>query len=1046
MPAFRDSTFSYETTTTDAGLVIPVCANETNDLLIAVCIADTGALTTFTATPPSGWSILDEFYNSTPVIIYMKISGGSETDLTIASTTHATTNETYDGSMCSFRDIDTATPVGTANLSSYSESNQDSLQNIGDGTTSGVAQSFTTPAATATTNNRGCFARAIFYLKKVGSPTGNIVAKLYAHSGVMGTSSVPTGAALATSNNVDVSTLTGTLALTNFAFPATWYQFAANTSYVIALEYSGGNGSNYVQVGYDSSAAGHAGNKSTYNGSVWAAQATHDCCFYAQRFSFNMSTQAASARVNAATITTDVDNSLVVYLQATTASAGTTSFIEGPVTRIHGSDGSAEGHGMGWAYQKVAGTTPNNIYATQATTGTGAKGVAQIRPPASGATVIPAYVVSDSCQYIDPVQGTTGFNSNTGLAATADTNFGTTLGSYTANDATVAAVADVGINSFHSMGGMTNATTAGQVSGAEVVIAAANRFNLGTKNLLAHVRAATPAHMQRHATVAGGRGTWMGVRSNTGSGGATTGYKIWQVHGVGTAWGEAAVVPLIINNGAGNTKATSGTLDASVITSVGFWVSGIGTLTAQMCFGMIWLMDVTVIAGGNSSEPLDIEGIVRAVGNGKERISALQQGAKQMLLLQDVQIGDGGTNSVYLDLDATAIEFPRQYNAATKQVNYNSTDNKVGILYYPGSSDTIKHRNSIISSQSRYKWGLHSSASTSATYDFSGTVVVGAGTITLNKAITITELTINDYSTIDASGVTLDNCTITNPPAANDSFTADGYTNVDNSTINVSTVTSGNRWCSIADPSIFNTCSFTGGGGHAIRITTTGTYTLTSLSWTSFGADGSNGAAIYNDSGGAVTLNIVGGTVPTIRNGTSATTTLVINPVDVTVTVLDIDDNSPIAGARVLVLADSGGDLPADETVTITRSGSTATVAHTNHGLSSGNKVRIKGAVESEYNGLFTITVTGASAYTYTVSGTPNTPATGTILSSCVIIDGLTDAGGQITDNRSYSNDQPITGTVRKGTGTNVYKPMPLTGTVDSATGFSITVQIIPDV
>lgn len=886
MPAVRDFTFSYETTTTDAGLVIPVCANEANDLLIAICMADTGALTTFTATPPTGWAILQEWFNTTPMIAYMKISGGSETDLTIAATTHATTNETYNGSMTAFRDVDTVTPVGTGNLSSYSESNQDSLQNLGDGTTTGVAQSFTTPAATASTNARGCFARAKFYLKKVGSPTGNVVAKLYAHSGTLGTSSVPTGSALATSNNVDVSTLTGTLTLTDFVFNSSnWFQFVANTNYVIALEYSGGDGSNYVQVGYDASAPGHAGNKSTFASAAWSAQSGHDCCFYAERFTLNMSNQSAAARTNMPQITTDRDNSLVLYLGGGSGSAGTPSFVEGPVTQIHGSDGSAESHALGWAWQKAAGSTPNSVYCSMATTGASVKGVGQINPPASGATVIQPYVVSDSCSYVDPIQGVTGYNSNTALAATADTNFGTSLGGITANDATVAAVTDAGINSFHSMGGMTNAASAGTVSGAELVLAAANRFNLGSKNLLCHVRAAGPAHLQRLATVAGGRGVWFGVRSNTGSGGGSTGYKIWQVHGVGTSWKAGDYVPVIINDGAGNTKATSGTLDPAVIASVGFWCSGIGALTAQMLFGMLWLMDVTVVAGGNAAEPVLIPDIVRAVASGKERMSAIQQGAKQMLLLQDVQLGDGGTNPVYLDLNATAIEFPRQYTLSSKEVNYNSVDNKIGLLYYPGASDTIKHRNSVISSQSRYKWGLHASANTSASYDFSGTSVIGAGAITLARAITISGLTINDYVTLDVSNATLDSCTILNPPAANDSLTTNASTNIDNCTINVSTVTSGNRWCSVADPSIFSGCSFTGGGGHAIRITTPGTYTLTENTFTGFGADGSNGAAIFNDSGGAVTLNISNGSTPTVRNGSGASTT-VNNNVTITVTPL----------------------------------------------------------------------------------------------------------------------------------------------------------------
>jgi hypothetical protein len=72
---------------------------------------------------------------------------------------------------------------------------------------------------------------------------------------------------------------------------------------------------------------------------------------------------------------------------------------------------------------------------------------------------------------------------------------------------------------------------------------------------------------------------------------------------------------------------------------------------------------------------------------------------------------------------------------------------------------------------------------------------------------------------------------------------------------------------------------------------------------------------------------------------------------------------------------------PADvQTLTsITRSGSTATATLAGHGYSSGANITISGAVETDYNGTFIITVTSSSTFTYTVSGTPTTPATGTI-------------------------------------------------------------------
>lgn len=67
----------------------------------------------------------------------------------------------------------------------------------------------------------------------------------------------------------------------------------------------------------------------------------------------------------------------------------------------------------------------------------------------------------------------------------------------------------------------------------------------------------------------------------------------------------------------------------------------------------------------------------------------------------------------------------------------------------------------------------------------------------------------------------------------------------------------------------------------------------------------------------------------------------------------------------------------------ITRSVNTATVTTTTpHGYSSNDRVNIRGAVQTDYNGDYTISVTGLSTFTYTVANTPVTPATGTILAN----------------------------------------------------------------
>ena len=66
--------------------------------------------------------------------------------------------------------------------------------------------------------------------------------------------------------------------------------------------------------------------------------------------------------------------------------------------------------------------------------------------------------------------------------------------------------------------------------------------------------------------------------------------------------------------------------------------------------------------------------------------------------------------------------------------------------------------------------------------------------------------------------------------------------------------------------------------------------------------------------------------------------------------------------------------------VSITRVGTIATVTiDTDHLLASNVEVTIVGAGETEYNGAQAIQVTGADTFTFDVSGSPATPATGTI-------------------------------------------------------------------
>ncbi|MEK7185503.1 MAG: hypothetical protein AAB726_02675, partial [Patescibacteria group bacterium] len=176
-----------------------------------------------------------------------------------------------------------------------------------------------------------------------------------------------------------------------------------------------------------------------------------------------------------------------------------------------------------------------------------------------------------------------------------------------------------------------------------------------------------------------------------------------------------------------------------------------------------------------------------------------------------------------------------------------------------------------------------------------------------------------------------------------------------------------------------------------------------------------------------------------------STETTQIPPISVIVTVKDANTLAAVESARVLLEAAAGGDLPYAESVTITRSGATATVTHTAHDMVSGMSVVIRGAAQDEYNGVFSITVTGVDDYTYTVTGTPATPATGTITATCVILNGVTNASGILqTSTFNYTSDQPIGGKVRRATTGPKYKTGAITGTIAS-TGLNTTVLLIAD-
>lgn len=813
----------------------------------------------------------------------------------------------------------------------------------------------------------------------------------------------------------------------------------------------------------------------------------------------------SSAKANLPTMSTDVNNCLVMW-GAANSTAGVPSIIEGACQLIFGKDGSAHSDACSWGWQATAGTTATVGYSTISAAAT-RLAVWAIRSKGVGTPVIPGYTASDSSVYVTPYTGAA-YNGDSATTNTITTPFtGTINGKTLATGGTTVTTADYGLNSYHAMSRCSGIATAGSWAGTRTTIVA--RTTLASKNILFHVNPLVPVEIQTTDSVAltGTIGVAIGLASTTSN------FKVWHVAGAGTSWGTQFHRPVVINTDATDgVIQTTGSLNTGSITEIGFMISG-KNVSPDWNGGSVWAMDTCVISGGSSVEPLNIIGTVGAYATGHERRSAISQGTSQMLVLGPIQFGDGGTSPIYLGLDATAIEFPRKYNKAQKEVYYNSIDNFAGITYYPGASDVISHTNSVVSSPSRYKWGLHASASTSATYDFSGLSVIGAGTVTLNKAITVTGLTVNDYSTLDVSGLTYDYGYILNMPSTNDSVTTSSTTVISNTDITTTTVTAGNRWASVAtaDLDMFSGCNFIGSttSGHAVRLTSTGTVSFSGNSFTGYGpaarsfnastgvntgtdvitldaahgynngepayfqdqggtaptgltdgnlyyvrsessttitlydtsdhaiAGGATGraditatgsgtqyiysaaAAIYNNSGGAVTINVTnGGSTPSIRNSDGSSTT-VNNAVNLTITVLDKADNGPINLAQVAVYKTSDDSQIMNEDTETVTAGSFVTSV----------KYRIVSVGSTDF------TAIGAASNTIGVIFTATGAGSGT----------GTATNGVAVESFNYITDTPIYIRVRKSSpGETKYVPTSTTGTITNA-GFSVTISLDED-
>tara|TARA_R110000796_G_scaffold3216_2_gene12330 strand:- start:1761 stop:3632 length:1872 start_codon:yes stop_codon:yes gene_type:complete len=415
---------------------------------------------------------------------------------------------------------------------------------------------------------------------------------------------------------------------------------------------------------------------------------------------------------------------------------------------------------------------------------------------------------------------------------------------------------------------------------------------------------------------------------------------------------------------------------------------------------------------------LRAHGIVRKVGSGAYSIQG------------NISHGDAvGTANAYINSVGETFLWESRRQSTNNYYRFNAVGNATGItdINYDGCVWTCPTSGSINVSNVNVD-----------AFDVRGSVITGfnRGINTGGVSNIWSGNTFNDCGQLETTGSSL---------LENSYF---GYTGLAN--------TSQLYWNTTTDPNTsINGNEFTSPATltHAIEFPiamTNQSITITNCTFNGYSATNNTNGSTFNvlATTGTLTINVIGSSGNFSYRTAGAIVIIVVAPVTTTITVIDINTNLPIEDARIFLYSNTSVNYFSETPVTsITRSGSVATVTHTGStiDIKTGDLIFIDGANQPEYNGTFSANTGGSTTYTYTVIGTPTTPATGTILHTHVYFNDEADINGQVTDTRSLSVNEPVRGRVRRATLGTRYKNSPIITTIDAVNGLDLTIQMIPD-
>jgi hypothetical protein len=506
-----------------------------------------------------------------------------------------------------------------------------------------------------------------------------------------------------------------------------------------------------------------------------------------------------------------------------------------------------------------------------------------------------------------------------------------------------------------------------------------------------------------------------GLFSDTAHGAATTGNKYWTVvdNTTNVEWaGEWITIKLDVNST--STFSTSGTLDLSAVDTVGInvdnsnsgnirsientYIDAIRFGTGLKITGTAWDWDDVAADDNLNANKYDI---VRKVGPGIFEVNG------------QLQVGDGATTTTpassnetlfFKDISTSGIEGGPIGKQASGFYKITVTGS--------GCTCDFDNMNIIASSNAPFIFDADDTGLPDASINWNGGTVIQCTSFLSDGAQDFLNIGFYDCGQIDPAGSDFTD------------FLIDGYSGTDGALLwpGGTTVKNG----------VIQNCS------RAIEVTQASNQTYDNITFPSNTYD-----THLNNGGTDIDISKTNGSNPTNYIATGGgTVTYVGAAVDVYVKIVDFDGDD-VSGARVFLKAkDNTGPFPFEETVTISNSGTTATVTHTGHDMATNDYVAIKGASHWQNNGVHQITVSDANTYTYSMPSDPGSSPTGTIKSTFVALYGTTDVSGEKSTTRVYPSAQPVVGWARI---TPTYKTAKLFGTVSATEGYSGMGVLIDD-